>query len=326
MLVDVFGLLRNKTMKSIRITPGLGNQMFQYALILNYKLKNEEIYFDLSACEHSNKHSNFELEKIFKINEFKLGVVKKIKIVGPYFYFKHREITFLKLINKIISKIFGEMYILNFRKYIIEKEANLEFNFNKKYLEINSDAYFAGHFNSPKYFEKIKGSILKVFTFNEIKERDENNLKILTKIKNTESVSIHVRRGDYVGTNLEVCDKNYYEEAFKFLENKLLNERRLIKENITIFIFSDDINWCKNNLDFLNDYEMIFVDWNKKENSFIDMQLMSECKYNIISNSSFSWWGAYLNQEINKIVLVPEFWFKGILNGEDRCESSWIRI
>lgn len=303
-------------MKIIRITPGLGNQMFQYALLLNYKLKGEDIFLDLAPCKNSQKHNKFELGSIFGIKYAEPTFFQKLKLIGPSFYIKSREITFLKLINKILTKILNKRITLSTKKYIIEKESDKEFNFNKEYLEVKNDVYFDGYFNSYKYFENIKEEIKKIFRFPEFK--DEKNIGLLLKIKESESVSIHIRRGDYLsGVNLNICDKNYFENAFNYIKNTVANL------NIRIFIFSDDIEWCRNNLNFLKDYENIFVDWNKKADSYKDMQLMSECKHNIIPNSTFSWWAAYLNKNPKKIVVAPKYWFKNVKTTGDRCEKGW---
>lgn len=312
-------------MKVIRITPGLGNQMFQYSLLLNYKLKGEQIYFDLAPCKHSKKHNSYELEKIFNIQVSEVSFWNKFKLIGPSFYIGNREITLLKLINKVIEKLFGEKYILNSKNYIFEKGANQEFNFNSKYLELIGDRYISGYFNSYKYFENIQDEVRKVFTFSEILENDKQNFEVLNNIRNSQSVSIHVRRGDYIGSNLDVCDLAYYKRAVdKVLAE--LDKRNINKANIKFFIFSDDMAWCRGNFDFLKDYEVCYVDWNKGGNSYKDMQLMSECQHNIIPNSTFSWWGAWLNENQNKILIAPRFWMKNIKNSIDRCPENWVKV
>lgn len=313
-------------MKIIRITPGLGNQMFQYSLLLNYKLKGEEIYFDLEPCRHSKKHNSYELNKIFGINVQEVSFWNKMKLIGPSFYINDREITFLKLLNKITQKVYkSNKCILNFKNYIFEKESSWDSNFNQKYLELKGDKYVSGYFNSWKYFNNIEKEVRESFTFPNIKEEDRDNFEILKKIKDSESVSIHVRRGDYLNSDLDICDNGYYERTSQSLIKEL--KIRGIKEDaIEFFIFSDDTEWCRNNLNFLKDYETIFVDWNKKADSYKDMQLMSECRHNIISNSTFSWWGGYLNKNINKIVIAPKYWFKGVKTSVDRCEKDWFLI
>lgn len=132
---------------------------------------------------------------------------------------------------------------------------------------------------------------------------------MLNKINETESISLHVRRGDYV-SNLKassehgVCSIDYYKKAIEHIKSKIKD-----KKNICFFLFSDDPIWVKDNMTFIND-EIVVIDFNNEEKSHEDMRLMSACKHNIIANSSFSWWGAWLNNNQEKIVVAPEKWFK----------------
>ena len=116
---------------------------------------------------------------------------------------------------------------------------------------------------------------------------------------NQNSVSIHVRRGDYLKhKNLQthgLCSLDYYKKAIDYLLDQ--------KSNLNFFVFSDDLEWCKNNFDFVQN---IFYCEGSPIEDFI---LMSSCKYNIIANSSFSWWSAFLNQNQNKIIIYPNNWF-----------------
>lgn len=312
-------------MKVIRMTPGLGNQMFQYAFILNYKLKGEEIFVDLSPCKYAKKHNSYEVEKIFNIKVKEATFWQKFKLIGPSIYIGSREVTFLKVINKIIEKMFGEKYIINSKDYFFDNIANCENNFDPKYLELKGNKYIAGYFNSWKYFENVQDEVRKVFTFPEILEVDRQNFEILNKIKNTESISIHVRRGDYIGSNLDVCDLDYYKRSFEFII-KELEKRNIKSEYISFYIFSDDIDWCRSNFEFLKEYNTMYVDWNKSQNNYKDIQLMSKCKHNIIPNSTFSWWSAWLNENTNKVVIAPKYWFKEILTSNDRLLNNWIKM
>jgi hypothetical protein len=114
------------------------------------------------------------------------------------------------------------------------------------------------------------------------------------------------------------CNLDYYNKAIKIIINKV--------ENPIFFIFSDDINWCKENIK-IKDHEIIYVDWNVGDNSYIDMQLMSTCKHNIMANSSFSWWSAWLNKNKDKIVISPYKWFNSDdMDCSDLIPESWIRI
>jgi hypothetical protein len=144
------------------------------------------------------------------------------------------------------------------------------------------------------------------------------NLTVRDKILSSNSVSIHVRRGDYlqlINERLLVCDSHYYERAIDEIARRI--------ENPCFFIFSDDIEWCKIQFSYLP--EKTFIDWNRNFNSYKDMHLMSLCKYNIIANSSFSWWAAWLNNYPQKIVIAPRLWFN------DRQDlsyvpPSWIKV
>ncbi|HOV15035.1 MAG TPA: alpha-1,2-fucosyltransferase, partial [Spirochaetota bacterium] len=146
-------------------------------------------------------------------------------------------------------------------------------------------------------------------------------INISNQIKNSNSVSIHVRRGDYVG-NIKtlnfhgVCEIDYYIDAINSIKQKV--------QNPLFFIFSDDIEWCKNNI---KDENSIFIDFERDD--YVDMYLMTVCKHNIIANSSFSYWAAYLNQNFDKIVIAPKKWFKDD-NQNKRTEGlipeKWIRI
>ena len=132
---------------------------------------------------------------------------------------------------------------------------------------------------------------------------NEPNTQIFEKIEKTNTVSIHIRRGDYLKDKQRnnICNVEYYKLAIEKIKTYI--------EHPSFFVFSDDINWCKEN--FQNE-EFNFIDWNTGNNSFIDMQLMSNCKHNIIANSSFSWWAAWLNINSNKIIIGPMYWFDNI--------------
>ncbi len=143
---------------------------------------------------------------------------------------------------------------------------------------------------------------------------------MLNLLQSKKTVSIHIRRGDYVQHPFfkDICTISYYKNAIKYIRNNA---------EIDLFcIFSNDIQWVKNNFsEELTDIETVFVDWNKGNDSFRDMQLMSVCNHNIIANSSFSWWGAWLNNNKDKIVVAPYKWMNKDLKSTPICES-WIKI
>lgn len=179
--------------------------------------------------------------------------------------------------------------------------------------QIDKNIKLIGYFQSEKYFKDNRKKILELF------EMDENTFNyILGKYGNVlgeETCSIHVRRGDYL--NLQnhhpTLSIDYYIESIK-----------IIGESKHFLIFSDDIEWCKNNLDFIPN--KTFVTENL---DYQDLYLMSMCKNNIIANSSFSWWGAWLNNFESKKVIVPKKWF-GVtysnLDTKDLYPENWIKI
>ena len=148
--------------------------------------------------------------------------------------------------------------------------------------------------------EHISEKILKAYTFPGFE--DETNKDLAERLKTSNAASCHIRRGDYLKEPaMCVCTPSYYARAIKTM-NESVNPELYV-------IFSDDIQWCKENIrEMVGNREVVFVDWNKGEQSFRDIQLMTLCKHNIIANSSFSWWGAWLNNHENKVVMAPEVW------------------
>jgi hypothetical protein len=183
------------------------------------------------------------------------------------------------------------------------------FNYTNFDLQPNLNYYLDGYWQTEKYFENIS-TIIK----NELSPSEEiltyiNNLNLV----NQNSVSLHIRRTDYVNQqhNHPVLPIEYYQKALD-----------IIGEYENILVFSDDIEWCKNHLYFNN---MVFIENNDE---IIDLFLMSTCKNNIIANSSFSWWGAWLNKNLNKKVISPNTWFGSSLNlnTSDIIPNNWIKI
>ncbi len=170
-------------------------------------------------------------------------------------------------------------------------------------------------FQSEKYFAEIKDTILQELTLkNPLSTQTQN---IVNNIKlQTNSVSLHIRRGDYVNNkHHQLCDLEYYYHAEHYIKSKI--------NNPLFFIFSDDIEWVRKNLNIGN---TVFVS-DKNITEVEEMFLMSQCKHNIIANSTFSWWGAYLNQKDGKIVITPKQWTKDKSANElDILPKNWIQL
>lgn len=167
-----------------------------------------------------------------------------------------------------------------------------------------------------EYLNKYRKELLKKFTLRE--KLDAKNQVMLEKIKsNKNSVSIHIRRGDYLKHNsYNVLDVNYYQEAMAKFANM---------EDLHFFVFSNDIPWVKKNIKFSAPHT--FVDLNDELNGYKDMWLIKHCKHNIIANSTFSWWGAWLNENPEKIVVEPLCWSTNFcVVRKINDPEDWIRI
>lgn len=174
--------------------------------------------------------------------------------------------------------------------------------------KINEDVLIDGFFQSEKYFKHNRNHILDMFIF------DFEIDKKYDFLKEKKTTSIHVRRGDYLNypNHHPTQTLNYYLDSIDMLKN----------DTDLFVVFSDDINWCKENLKLKN---IIYVE---NEKDYIELYLMSICTNHIISNSSFSWWGAWLNRSENKKVIGPSKWFGGeiIHNTDDVLPENWIKI
>ena len=289
-------------MKIVKIIGGLGNQMFQYALYiaLHKTFPEESIAIDTSCFHGYNLHNGFELNKIFPIQANEASFKNIIK-VGYYYPNYH-----LWQIGR---------HLLPKRKNICLEKKDL--SYDESILTQKGNRYFDGYWQNEKYFNIYRHDVLKNFTFKPFD--DEANLKLSDLIKKNKSVSIHVRRGDYTNNTLYkgICDIEYYKNAIK-------KAKDLTTPNL-FCIFSNDITWCKKNLYQFIDAPIIYVNWNFNDNSFKDMQLMTYCNINIIANSSFSWWGAWLNCNPDKIVIAPKTWIN-LKNNKFSLPQSWTKI
>lgn len=281
----------------VRFEGGLGNQMFQYAIYYMGKKKGYDVSADCSFYESNIAHNGLEIEKIFGIELNKTNI--------QYILYK----------QDILSKTLRKLG-LNFSNNDVIKENKAKYIPNLL-TDKNKHKYLFGYWQSEKYFCSIRSEILSSFKFPNLGEKSQ---KMLDMIQSTNSIAMHIRRGDYILAKIyeNLGESKYYENAMNYFENRF--------ENITYFIFSDDLTWCKNNL--RSNKRAIFVDCNKGRDSFFDMKLMSHCKHNIIANSSFSWWGAWLNDNPNKIVLAPHKWFTRMSGYDDTniVPESWIKV
>lgn len=300
-------------MKIIKLMGGIGNQMFECAFGLALsKHSQEEVFYDLSWFEKIKTNKGPVASRVYELGVFNINL-KFVTEKQMEECINEKKIRTSRLPG-FLRKVFKKEKWKIISNKVFETQASV---FEPELLKIKGDAYFDGYFQSEKYFLKIRNEILEAFSLREA--LDEKNRQILDKITNTNSISLHVRRGDYI--NLQeihgLCDLQYYKNAINYMAGKI--------ENPHFFLFSDDIDWVKENLKI--DYPYTVVDINNEKTAYFDLELMKNCKHNIIANSSFSWWGAWLNQNQAKIVAAPARWFTNVnSNYKDIIPEDWIEF
>lgn len=292
----------------VEIIGGLGNQMFQFAFFHAIKKHYGEncAMLYLGRFKEVKDNNGYELNRIFSIQAPSTDTD-----------LNHLIDDKCDLLSRIRRKLF-------FKRSTYFLEHN--YFYNPRVLKLNNkkDIYIRGLWQDEAYFRKYRTDILNAFKFPDFS--DVQNKTLYDNIRSANSVSIHIRRGDYVSNNQyanilgDVCNIAYYKNSLDYIESR--------KNNLTYFIFSDDIEWVKQNFRFLITRKYFFVNHNQGDDSYRDMQLMSYCKHNIIANSTFSWWGAWLNNYEDKIVIAPRSWFrnnKRLMNNHI-IPDSWIKI
>jgi len=295
-------------MIAVRLMGGLGNQMFQYAIARKLSLKNRtNLVMDLIFFENIAEVDTFREYELdcFKINPTFLEHTKRPRENPEPIYVGAKGI--LRKLKHLAKGIAWNIY----------REPHHSFDSNV--LSRKNNTYLIGFWQTEKYFKDIRPTLLKDFEF--VTKPSSKNRVMLNKIEAGPSISLHVRRGDYV-SNIHANkfhgtkDSTYYQKALKIIEKEQ-------PDTYTVFVFSDDIEWCKKNI--LLKQKTVYVSGNKK--GFEDMRLMSSCSHNIIANSSFSWWAAWLNQNKHKIVVGPKVWFNDKrVNTRDVLPQSWKSI
>jgi hypothetical protein len=188
-------------------------------------------------------------------------------------------------------------------------------NYWPRLQTMENPLYLMGYWQSERYFLDQQKSIRRDFRYRQ--PLAGRNSVLAAEISARPSVSVHIRRGDYLSDQImDVCALDYYRAAAKFLEERIGCP--------AYYVFSDDTNWVLSHFDFLSCVTVI--DHNKGLDSHHDMQLMNRCKHHIIANSSFSWWGAWLNPSTEKIVVAPRTWFRDGRDDSDLVPSQWIRL
>ena len=276
-----------------KIKGGLGNQLFQYAvgraLALHHRLP---LKLDLTIFKTYKLHR-------YLLDQFAI----KAEIATE------DEIIKLKGRNNVLFSALRKAGLVKRKSYLKEKRSSY---FDASVFK-NDDVYLDGYWQNELYFSDIREELLRDLI--SISSMSDLGVVYMEGIKKSNSVSLHVRRGNYLNLkNFNVLDINYYMKAVEYMRKNV--------EKPTFYIFSDDLEWCKNSLGFLDN--CIFVDSTKTE--IDDLKLMSFCKHNIIANSSFSWWGAWLNQNCKKTVIAPKGWLLNDPGSSNVILSDWVKM
>jgi hypothetical protein len=293
----------NKTMVIVRLLGGLGNQMFQYAAAKKLALANKtDLVLDTD---------DYRIDKlrIFRLGSFNIQAKIAVQSDLDFFYRYRGRRPMARLLN-----LFQVVRSPAERVYIKERHPG----YDDGLRALGNNVYLEGYWQSEKYFAEIGDAIRQDFTLKAALSPAAD--EIMKKIGHNNAISIHIRRGDYLTEKLQkvfsLCSLEYYEEAI-----------RIMKEKVALpnfFVFSDDVDWARNNL--RADVPLEFVSQAGLEDCE-EMILMSRCKHHIIANSSFSWWGAWLNPDPAKIVIAPQKWYSDPAHANpDLIPNSWLKI
>ncbi len=293
-----------------RLRGGVGNQLFQYA---------------------AGKALTLHHRVPFKID--------------PYYYTHHPYRTlvldkfktdYVRAPEQDITAFIGSTKVQRYfhkktsYRYCREAFAQPYYHFYEEFFNLPSSVYLSGYWQSERYFEPYASVIREHLVPRE--PMSEKNTALKQRMQATQSVSVHVRHGDYQSAAytgfFAIQPPAYYRRAINTLRERL--------DNPTFFFFSDDISWCKQTF---ADQQAVFVDHNSGEQAYWDLLMMANCQHHIIANSSFSWWGAWLNPRPDKLVIAPQQWFttnhysgknpvypERTYNLKDQLPNGWIRL
>ena len=286
----------------VRLSGGLGNQMFQYAAGLSLSItRKTELCLDLAWFQNNPADVT---KRAFRLDVFAIraGIAQTKQI---------KRIAEPSAIRRLFDR--SKPY---FRKNIYYEP---HFHYDPNFRRASSPIILDGYWQSESYFKDVAPAVRKDLRV--ISPLSADSQALAERIGNTRSVSLHVRRGDYVSNPKTfsyhgVCEPGYYTKAIATLKKQV--------GEMEIFVFSDDLDWVKENISA--EFPMTFVNHADRQD-YEDLYLMSLCRHNIIANSSFSWWGAWLNKNPGKIVAAPARWFNEVnANTNDLLPAEWLKV
>ena len=282
-------------MHIVKFQGGLGNQMFQYALYRKFQSMGYDTYADLYHYRQKKYETRPLQLSVFGIDLREADRADVIQLSGNED--RWFDIVWLKHIGK--------------RTYYREKDISY-----KEEIWKMTNGYFHGFWQSEKYFYDIEDILRNEFVLSDTVQFDLVNRQMQLKIKEDQkAVSVHIRRGDYLENPMYggICTEEYYKKAIDYIKQPV--------ENAKFYLFSNDMPYVQ---DRFRGEEFVYVENNSEDKGYIDLYLMSLCKHHIIANSSFSWWGAWLNAAKSKIVVAPSIWLTNA-PARDVVPDTWIR-
>lgn len=289
----------------VQLCGGLGNQLFQYALGRTLALKyNTDLRFDTSLF--AGAVARGETPRSYRLEHYQVKgrpLDKFTNLLLPPF--PRRVPKWLSWCPRWPG--------------MVKRVSEQGHGFNPSVMDCGRAAYLAGYWQTERYFERYAEHIRADLQLKE--PLSVRRQEIIARIGQEEAVSIHVRRGDYV-TNPNAsayhgtCSAEWYDAA--------ISEMRKRTRSARFFVFSDDPAWVRDHLNTPAD--TVFIDPQDDDREYEDLHLMSKCRHHIVANSSFSWWGAWLNASPEKIVIAPKQWFLAEPDPGDRIPASWIRL
>lgn len=298
-------------MIKVVFTGGLGNQMFLYAYIYA-QIKKNNLEPTIYATMQDNKYEDKRFFALDALN-CSINIIKDSKTI--------KSVKIKGFLQKQFLRVFRRIHIKDENVIKFFKKINICYSPSTfKYypsLQLNKNFYIkGGSFQSWKYFDEYKSDLIKEFTVT--KNISKKNNDILKKINESNSVCLHIRRGDYTNSHysktLQICNYEYYKKAMEYIAKNV--------KNPIFFIFSnshEDHEWIKKNYKF--DYPTINVDFDNQD--YEELKLMYCCKHFILSNSSFSWWAQYLAKNKDKIIVAPSKWHLNGVDATDIYMKNW---
>lgn len=292
----------------VKLLGGFSNQLFQYAVGRHLAYLNKDVLkLDIELFRG-------EFKDIYRLN--KLNIIESIATLDEIHHLKNLDTSSFLIRG---SRKIGIPSPYNKKSHHREKLLN-PYVFNPRILNLKGDIYLEGWLQNEKYFKNVRHIILNDY---QLKNglRDQN-MECLYRIKKTESVSLHIRRGEYVvNKHFDVLPLEYYYKAIDYI--------KLNTGNPDIFIFTDDPDWVLNNFKNIKEYNLVSSNSDKAsfyhtQYDYEDLCLMKHCKHHIIANSTFSWWGAWLSDNPNKIIIAPQKWFANSVAQRNYENGSFI--